>query len=242
MLRTLTQFVAVIILAAGGAVGLFLYQQHYSAARELARLQEQKHQLQTFVQRLSGEKRVADVLVTRTKTVNGVPNSTLLFVEYDKRGRPLPPKTFTVRGTMIHFDALVIKFDRDFVMHDDPLRGHSIALFTRVYGDHQAPDSATPIDPPGRVPDIYRGADQRVTDFEQQLWKDFWRLADDPAYRKKFGVRVANGQGVWGPLVPDRLYTLTLENSGGLNLTSTPMRGIYRDALNENRSIDGLSH
>jgi hypothetical protein len=235
MLRTLGQILAVLILAGGGAIGLFLYQQHNSAAREVARLQARKQELETFVQRLSGEKRVADVLVTKSETIDGIPNTTLLFVEYDKRGQPLPAKTLTVRGSMIHFDALVIKFDRDFVIHDDPLRGHSIALFTRVYGDHQSPDSAMAIDQPGSVPEIYRGADERVTAFEQSLWKNFWRLADDPEYRKQFGVRVANGQGVWGPLVPNKLYTLTLESSGGLNLASSPMRGIYREALQQSQ-------
>ncbi len=241
MLRTLGQIVAVMVIAGGGAVGLFLYQQHNSAAREVAKLQEQKRELQTFVQRLSSEKRVADVLVTKTEKIDGVAHSTLLFVEYDKRGQPLPAKTLTVRGSMIHFDALVIKFERDFVVHGDPLRGRSIARFTRVYGDHQAPDSAMPIDKPGSVPEVYRGTDRRVTAFEQSLWKNFWRLADDPAYRQKFGVRVANGQGVWGPLVPNKLYTLTLESSGGLNLASSPVRGIYREALKQFEEPSGAT-
>ena len=49
-------------------------------------------------------------------------------------------------------------------------------------------------------------------------------------YKEK-GVRVAMGQGVWGMFEPDRLYTITLENDGGLSLTSEPLKGIYREAL-----------
>ena len=58
-------------------------------------------------------------------------------------------------------------------------------------------------------------------------------LPTAPFEAPKFGVRVATGQGVFGPLVPERLYTLTLESTGGLNLTSEPMKGIYREALQE---------
>ncbi|HEX8524967.1 MAG TPA: hypothetical protein VF669_22140 [Tepidisphaeraceae bacterium] len=233
MLRRFLKTLFALILVAGGGAALVLYQQHNSAAQQIARLEEQKQQLQTFVQRLSAEKRVADVIVSKVETLDNVLHTTLLFVEYDRTGQPLPAKTLIVQGGMIHFDAMVIKFDRDFVQRNDPLRGHSIALFTKVYGDHQTPEAATPIDDPGVVPQIYRNADERLTNFETSLWKDFWRLASDEAFRAGFGVRVANGQGVWGPLEPNRLYTLTLESSGGLNLNSEPMRGIYREALKQ---------
>jgi hypothetical protein len=238
MLRTLVKTLVVLALTIGGAVGLYLYQQHNSAAHQIARLEEQKQELTQFVQRLSTEKRVADVIVSKTETINGVLNTTILFVEYDKQGQPLPAKTLVVQGSMIHFDAMVIKFDRDFVQRNDPLRGHSIALFTKVYGDHQTPESATPIDEPNAMPTIYRGASKQVTQFETSLWKDFWRLASDEAFRAGFGVRIANGQGVWGPLEPNKLYTLTLESSGGLNLNSEPMRGIYREALRQHESLN----
>ncbi len=233
MLRTLAKTLVVLVLTLGGGVGLYLYLQHNSAARQIARLEEQKQELTQFVQRLSTEKRVADVIVSRTETIDHVLHTTLLFVEYDKKGQPLPAKTLVVQGAMIHFDALVIKFDRDFVQRNDPLRGHSIALFTKVYGDHQAPEAATPIDDPNSAPEVYRGAAAQVTQFETALWKDFWRLASDESFRAGFGVRIANGQGVWGPLEPNKLYTLTLESSGGLNLNSEPMRGIYREALKQ---------
>jgi len=183
------------------------------------------------VQRLSDEKRVAQILVTGTRTVNGVLYTTLLFVEDDKNGDPLPAKSFEIEGNQAHFDALIIKFDREFVAKGDPLRGHSIALFTRVFGDKQTPASGFAIDEPGKIPAIYRGADPRVSEFELDLWKSFWRLADDKQFATERGVRIATPQSVWGPLEADKLYTLTLEADGGLNKTSEPLKGIYREAL-----------
>jgi hypothetical protein len=106
-----------------------------------------------------------------------------------------------------------------------------VALFTRIYGESQAPENGFPIDEPGAVPAIYHGADPRVSEFEQTMWKDFWKLATDASYRESMGVRVAQGEGVWGPFEPGRLYAIDLEADGGLNLTSEPLRGIYNEAM-----------
>jgi len=231
MLRWLLKVTGLAVFIAAGSLGIWYYQDQFSAQRTIHKLEEQNRVLAQVVQRLSDEKRVAEVLVTGQRTIDGVLHTDLLFVEYDKQGNPLPPRSFTVEGTMAHIDALVIKFERHFVSEGDPLRGHSIALFTRIYGDAQRPDQGHVIDEPGKIPDIYRGADPQVSQFEQKLWQDFWRLADDPQYRAQHGVRVANGQGVWGPFEPDKLYTITLESDGGLNITSEPLRGIYREAL-----------
>jgi hypothetical protein len=231
MLRNIVKTLLALGLLASGAAALLFYHDHTATTRHIEKLQEQKEQLQQIVKHLESEKRVADVLVKKKELIDGVPRLTLLFVEYDKKNQPLPARTFTVTGEQVHFDALVIKFDRGFTEQNDPLRGHSIALFTRVYGEHESPNAAAKIDEPNSVPLIYQSADPRVTQFETSLWRDFWKLADDSAYRAKFGVRVATGQGVFGPLVPERLYTLTLESTGGLNLTSEPMKGIYREAL-----------
>ena len=69
------------------------------------------------------------------------------------------------------------------------------------------------------------------------LWKNFWKLADDAAYREQMGVRVAQGEGVWRPFEPGNLYTLTLESNGGLNITSEPVKGIYKELLHEHADI-----
>jgi hypothetical protein len=233
MFRWLGKIIGLCAFVAAGSFGIWFYQAHYSTDRQIAKLQEKNRVLTRIVERLSDEKRVAEILVTDQKTIDGTPHTTLLLVEYDKSGQSLPPKSFIIEGEQAHIDALVIKFDRHFVSEGDPLRGHSIALFTRIYGDDQSPANAFPIDEPGKVPDIYRGTDPRIGEFETQLWKDFWKLADDADYRAASGVRIANGQGVWGPFVPDKLYTLTLESDGGLNLTSEPLKGIYREALKQ---------
>jgi len=215
-------------------VGGVYYQHATSTSKQIEKLRDEKRQLEQVVERLTTEKRVADVMVTRQATnAQGRLQTTLLFVEYDKQNRPLPAKSFTVIGQYVHIDAMVIKFDQDFVAKNDPLRGHSIALFTKIYGDDQSPADAAMIDSPGSIPDIYRGVDPQIGSFERTLWTDFWKLYSDESYRQSKGVRAVGGHGVWGPFEPDRLYTLTIESDGGLNMTSEPLKGIYREAMKQ---------
>ena len=234
MLRPLGKILGLTFLLLAATAGAWYYQRAYSTEKKIEKLQDEKRQLEQVVTRLTSEKRVADVLVSNQwTTAQGTPQTTLLFVEYDRAGQPLPARSFTIDGNTAHIDAMVIKFEQGYVAENDALRGHSIALFTKIYGDHQSPADAAMIDPPGRIPDIYRGASAAVSEFEMGLWNDFWKLYEDEAYRRKKGVRALGGHGVWGPFAPDRLYTITIESDGGLNMTSEPLKGIYREALRQ---------
>ena len=234
MLRPLAKIFGLTFALLIASVGVVYYQHAVSSEKKIEKLQDEKRQLEQVVTRLEHEKRVADVLVSRQeKNDAGVLETTLLFVEYDKAGNSLPAKSFTITGNTAHIDAMVIKFEHDYVAANDALKGHSIALFTKIYGDNQSPADAATIDTPGKIPDIYRGADPVVTDFEMGLWKDFWKLYEEESYRQSKGVRALGGHGLWGPFQPDKLYTITIESDGGLNMTSEPLKGIYRAAMKQ---------
>ncbi|HSZ59133.1 MAG TPA: hypothetical protein VK797_26065 [Tepidisphaeraceae bacterium] len=231
MLRSVLKIIFLIAIVSVVAILTTDYRSSHSLANDLRRERERTEELKQIVQRLTSERRVADVLVTDQRTIAGQLHTSIVFVEYAGDGSALPARRFTLVGKMIHLDAMVIKFDGQFVADNDALRGHSIALFTRVYGDAQSPGSGSPIDPPGAVPVVYRKPDKTVDEFERQLWAGFWRLAEDADYRTSMGVRVAQGEGVWRPFEPGRLYTITLENNGGLNILSEPLKGVYEEAL-----------
>lgn len=234
MLRTTLKLVFLFVLVVGGTAGLYEYERRNGVQARVDEAERKTEQLRQIVAHLRAERRVADIIVTEQKEVAGVTHTTLLFVEYARDGLPLPAKRFTFEGKQARVDAMVVKFDGRYVDERDPLRGQSVALFTRLFGDKQTPEQAHRIDEPGQIPAIYQGADPRVSDFEQELWRDFWRLADDQAYRKAMGVRVAQGEGLWRPFEPGKLYTIELTSEGDLTIKSEPLRGIYSEALKRN--------
>lgn len=204
---------------------------HLRAQREA--LEQEKRELQRVVQRLTAEDRVAEVHVIDQiragQIVNGQPAAsfmtTIEFIELDREGHPLPAKRFVIHDDTVYFDALVIKFDQQAVAEADELRGKNIALFRRIFGESQEPIDGFPIDSKGDVPNVYR-IEPNPTPFEQKLWAQFWDYATNPKLAAEAGVRIAQGEAVYVPMKRGEIWTLTLQNNGGLNIKlRRPMPG-----------------
>lgn len=180
---------------------------------------EELRRLSEALTRLESEHRVAEVVVVeQSPGPRGRLKTRLRFSEI--RGKtPLPPRQFEIEGDVAYFDALVLKFERGFVREGDPLRGRSLHLFRRAFGEFQEPDKGFPLDPaaPEGVPLSYRASDS-VSAFERDLWRDFWDVALHPEKAHARGVRVAHGEAIYTKLRPGRLYRLTIESAGGLSL------------------------
>jgi hypothetical protein len=239
MTRALLNLAGLAFAAVLATAGLLLYMTSADERDQIIEDQvRQIETLQNIAVRLQAERRVADILVTdQYRDEQGQLRTTLLFVEHGRDGEPLPPRRFEVIGDRVHVETQLIKFERHFVEEGDPLRGRSIVLFTRIYGSSTPPDQGHPVDQPGRIPRIYRGSDPRVSEFEQSLWNDFWKLMADTQYAQSRGVRVAQGETVWGIFEPDKLYTIALEAAGGLSLTNRPLEPIYQQALLSARGL-----
>jgi hypothetical protein len=188
-------------------------------------LVRERQELQQAVERLTGEDRVAEVRVLDQVRPGQVVDgrtadrtlTTIEFVELDSQQHPLPSQKFVIPDDVVFFDALVIKFDQKLVATGDALKGRSLALFRRVYGEHQNPSDGYPVDPTGDIPRVFR-VHPEAGKFEQQLWAQFWSYATQPALAAQSGVRVAQGEAVYVPMQKGQLWTLTLQNNGGLNI------------------------
>src|SRR3954463_14693215 len=156
MLRSAYRLLVLAVLVAAGSVGYWYYHNPQSPAVRIQKLEEDKRQLQQIVQRLTDERRVAEMIVTeQRKTDAGPTETTLLFVEQARDGSPLPAKSFTVKGDEVWLAGLSVRFERGFVEQGDALRGHGIMLFTKLFGQDQTPAQGQPVDDPGKIPDIY---------------------------------------------------------------------------------------
>lgn len=144
--------------------------------------------------------------------------TTLEFQEVGPDRRPLgSAKTFQLRGKVAYVDALVIKFDDAGVETGDPLRGTSVCLFRRLFGEFQQPSEGFALDAVGVRPIPY-SVEGAVTPFEAELWQRFWDYANDPALARQHGVRAVHGEAPYMELRPGMQYTVELRASGGLSI------------------------
>lgn len=142
----------------------------------------------------------------------------VLFVELDPGGEPLGEGIeAVVRGRTVYVETLVIKFDDHYVESGDALRGTSICLFRRLFGEDQRPTDGVPIDTAGQQPLVYAG-DEPPPPLHRDLWNRFWEYANDPELANEHGVRAIHGEAPFIELRPGRTYRVELRASGGLTI------------------------
>ncbi len=78
------------------------------------------------------------------------------------------------------------------------------------------------------VPEGYRVGDP-PNYFEREVWAHFWKYALDPEQRKKGGVKNAQVEAPGQVFVPGTIYTIMLENDGGLRIDTRPIPEILKE-------------
>jgi len=202
------------------ATVLTVFQFGHLEARRLRKqvdaLEQEKTQLIRYAERLSASRRVAQVNVIRQvsdeagRIITGI-----RWQEVGADGGMGEPINLDIVGAQAYFEALVIKFEHRLVGEGDAERGRSLALFRRIFGEGQPPESA---------PELARSARPIIDDPEltqsrqKRLWDRFWDLVDDPKRAGEYGVRVAQCEAPGVRLRPGQIWELSLDAAGGLNL------------------------
>lgn len=164
--------------------------------------------------------RVARLSVTdqSVDTSNGDLYTTVQFEELGLEGEVIDgPKGFRLRGDVAYIDSWVVKFEDQYVEQSDLQRGTSLVLFRRLFGEYQAPRDGFLLDVAGRRPGVYSG-DAEITAFEEQVWGDLWRVANDAELARRLGVRAAHGEAPSIKLQRDGSYLIELRASDGLSI------------------------
>ena len=142
------------------------------------------------------------------------------FEELDSTGAPIGPgRELTVEGRVVYIEGLVIKFDDAYVEGSDLLRGTSICMFRRMYGENQKPSDGVPIDSSTTHP-MAMGDEEGPDPFFADLWVQFWEYANDPALAATKGVRATHGEAPFIEMRPGKSYRVELRASGGLTLVA----------------------
>ncbi len=220
--------VAFALLSGAGAAGVVLW--HYGSAEKDRRIRALETQVRDLGERLERVK--ASSIVAEAQVVASVPDPagkgtrwTIRFTEFDREGRPVTAvPDFEVVGEEAYFDALSLEFPEKFLEQGDGLRGKSLLLFRRAFGDRQEPANGPPLwkGTGDEIPPVYRPSTIATTpealEFERVLWRRFWALASDPEAAKREGVLAAAVKAVAVRPEVGQVYRLTLRHAGGLSI------------------------
>lgn len=177
--------------------------------------QEEIDKLGLGLKLLKTDRRVANVTVLDQGVDEEGIWTEVAFLETDLDGMPVgQPKQLTLRGDKLYIDYLVVQFDDRFVEEADPLRGKALCLLQSIFSDRQEPGDGFRIDTVGTRPSVY-GDGQKLNEFQQEIWRNFWDIAHDVERQQSLGVRSVNGQAVSMKLREGYTYTFTIRSDGG---------------------------
>lgn len=183
--------------------------------------EEEIDTLELALQLLKIDHRLATLEVLSQGTASGPDDevrTVLLFTEFDSSGEPLgEPQQISITGTTVYVETLVVKFQDTYVERGDALRGSSICLFKRIFGDDQRPNDGEPIDNAGERPMVY-GGDNIGEPLHDDIWDRFWDYANDTDLANRLGVRAVHGEAPFIEARVGQTYVLELRSSGGLTI------------------------
>jgi hypothetical protein len=183
--------------------------------------------LKQIITRLEADSRTAEVLVTGVNynEVDKKTYTTIKFLEYDSKGKPLEPKYFNFSGNIIQFQSLVVRFDDIHIRSGDQLRGKSAYLFWKVFVLDGERTQEYEIAKINQVPRGYQ-LEVQQNSVEAKFWAHFWEYALDPKKAKLEGIKNAQIEAPGTMFVPGNLYTIKIEHDGGLRIDASPLSKI----------------
>ena len=217
--------------------GFFLFLSFF-AYRAVTQYINENKILKQIVSRLEADSRIAEVIVTdfRIDELTGKLLTTIKFLEYDTKGRPLKAKYFTFEGNIIQFQSLIVRFDDIYVRNADPLKGKSAYLFWKAFILEGENTQEYEIARVNEVPEGYKIEGTTIV-FEQKFWKEFWRYALDEKVAQTRGIKNAQIEAPGSKFVPGILYTLKIEHDGGIRIDTTEIPGILKGERILDRAI-----
>jgi uncharacterized membrane protein (Fun14 family) len=193
---------------------IYLGRNFYFGAITIHELLAENKQLKKTISNLTLEEQIGYARVVAQKTKNGTTFTKLKFVETarDDKLKKILEKEYTIEGDIVHFDALIVKFDNKMVMDG---KTKALYLWRRIYGEKMAPQDGFIIEQPGTEP--YRYNDLLVAlplGHRKLFWSSIWDLANEPEKLKKYGIEAIYGNVVYSRLRQGLIYVFKISPTG----------------------------
>ena len=185
--------------------------------------------LKQVIGRLEADSRIAEVLVTDVHydEVNQKSFTTIKFLEYDAKQKPLRPKYFTFAGNIIQFQSLVIRFDDLRIRMGTPLKGKSAYIFWKVFMLDGSNTQEYEITKMKNVPRGYQ-VGEIANSFERKLWEKVWDAGYTFDSVGWLGIKNAQIEAPGTMFIPGTLYTVKIEHDGGMRIDAQQLPAILK--------------
>jgi hypothetical protein len=211
-MRFVSYGLAAMLVGAAALVGPGIYR----GAMTIHDLLTENKQLRQAISNLTHEDQIGYARVLSQRIEDGRLLTTIRFVETarDDKTRVILEKEYTIEGDIIHFDALIVRFE-DKMVTDGKAR--ALYLWRRVYGERMAPGDGFVIEEPGTEPRRYSGLLKALPVRHQQLfWSSIWDLANDPEKLHEHGIRAIYGSVIYQKLKEGLVYVFKISPTGQL--------------------------
>ncbi len=206
----------------GGLTALFLVAATYfgrglyQGAMTIHELLGENKELKQAISTLTTEDQIGYAKVISQRTEDGRLLTTLRFVETsrDDKTQRILQKEYTIEGDVIHFDALIVKFQDEMVMDG---KARALYLWRRVYGEKMTPEEGYAIEVPGAEPKRYSDL-LKVLPIEHQelFWANIWDLANNPEQLAQHGIKAIYGNVIYSQLREGLIYVFKIGPTGHL--------------------------
>jgi hypothetical protein len=214
-------FYGILVLATLGVLGVWGVATFY-AARTIDHLLGENRELRAALANLTREDQIGLARVIDQTEKDGRLYTRVRFVETDRDNptRQLLEREYTIEGDVLHFDALIVKFDGKLVRDG---RERALYLWRRIYGESMPPRDGYPIEIEGLESPRYAALGERLgVSARQQFWSAIWSLSDSPERLARLGVRAIYGNAVYRRVQPGFIYVFKIAATGDLFLEPVP--------------------
>jgi hypothetical protein len=204
--------IVALFLAAAAYIGPGLYQR----AMTIHELLTENRELKEAINNLTEEDQIGYAKVLSQRNENGRLLTTIRFVETarDDKTKVILQRECIVEGDVIHFDALIVKFEDKMVM-DGKVR--ALYVWRRIYGETTSPQDGCLIEEPGAEPKRYAGLLKALPLEHQQLfWSSIWDLANDTEKLRQYGIKAVYGNAIYSQFRPGLIYVFKINPVGHL--------------------------
>jgi hypothetical protein len=179
-------------------------------------LLNENKQLKEAITNLTTEEQIGYAKVIKQETKDGKVWTTLRFVETARSDKlkKILEKDYTIEGDIVHFDALIVKFDNKMVMDG---KERTLYLWRRIYGETMTPQNGLVIESPGAEPARYADLLARLPIKQREMfWSNIWDLANDVEKLKQDGITAIYGNAVYSKLKEGLIYVFKISPTGQL--------------------------